>query len=72
MDVTWFHELVPDEPKGPHADGLQIRVSVGLVITVGECIGKRATNLLVISNVVPKIWARTNSAMRGGVGGAAG
>lgn len=34
-----------------------------LCVLLPRCIRSLATNLLVISNVVPKIWARTNSAI---------
>ena len=61
--------LIPDETKGSHANWLKIRVSILTVNTqaiagLDTC---QAAYLEVISNVVPKIWARTNSAMAGGV-----
>jgi hypothetical protein len=55
-------EIVPDETKGAHAHGLQVGVP-------GQCQWSQekqcgvCPHLLVISKVVPKIWARTNSAM---------
>jgi hypothetical protein len=53
---------IPDETKGSHAYGLQVSVPVRSqshpLLQCGVL-----PHLLVISNVVPKIWARTNSAM---------
>jgi len=55
-------EVVPDETKGAHAHGLQVgvpgRCQLCQKTQCGVC-----PHLLVISKVVPKIWARTNSAM---------
>lgn len=62
----------PDEAKRSHADRLEIRVSSrdGGQRARDEGRGTRdeaaaalEAHLDVISNVVPKIWARTNSAM---------
>jgi hypothetical protein len=62
---------IPDETKGSHTNGLQVSVPLQRQsLPLSEC-GVSA-HLLVISNVVPKIWARTNSAMvKGGSGGSA-
>jgi hypothetical protein len=60
---------VPDETEGSHAYGLQVGVSLRRQFQALSQCGV-LPHLLVISNVVPKIWARTNSAMvRGGYGG---
>jgi hypothetical protein len=60
--------FIPNQTKCTHANRLQIRVSV--IKRRSENKKKRARMrgadfpyLEVISNVVPKIWARTNSAM---------
>lgn len=58
---------LPDQTEGTHANGLEIRVPVisrisGRVANRGG-FDQDAKYLDVISNVVPKIWARTNSAM---------
>ena len=57
-----LEEFLPDETKGAHAYGLKICIPVA---TFSGSDGKtqRLVYLLVISKVVPKIWARTNSAM---------
>jgi hypothetical protein len=53
---------IPDETKGSHTNGLQVSVpSRRQSHPLSEC--GVSPHLLVISNVVPKIWARTNSAM---------
>lgn len=53
----------PNETKSSHAHRLQVRVSI-LRISRVFCPSREAAPYLeVISNVVPKIWARTNSAM---------
>jgi hypothetical protein len=53
---------LPDKTKCSHADGLKICVSISGQSQALHCRRRRAYRL-VISNVVPKIWARTNSAM---------
>ena len=64
--ATYFSRTsIPYEAKGAHSDGLQVGVPVrsrSAARLQGEWHWSTA-NLLVISNVVPKIWARTNSAM---------
>ena len=56
--------ILPYEPKGSHAHRLQVRVSKLLSACALCSIASRpAAYLLVISKVVPKIWARTNSAI---------
>lgn len=53
---------IPDKAEGSHAHGLQIGVSLRCQYLeyLSLCV---LPHLLVISNVVPKIWARTNSAI---------
>lgn len=58
---------VPDEAKRAHAHGLQVGVPFRRSAQSGAMRGREGGwYLLVISKVVPKIWARTNSAMVGG------
>ena len=56
--------FIPNEAESAHAHWLQIGVP-GLSVNKPEMVetGLLRRYLLVISNVVPKIWARTNSAM---------
>lgn len=60
---------LPNQSKCAHADGLQVRISRGRVNTArswwvtSAMSATGTTNLEVISNVVPKIWARMNSAI---------
>lgn len=56
---------IPDKTESTHAHRLQVGVSGNIVSIVLIAIlhGKVLVYLLVISKVVPKIWARTNSAM---------
>ena len=56
--------FIPHKAESAHAHWLQISVP-GLSVNKPKVVGKRRLRhyLLVISNVVPKIWARTNSAM---------
>jgi hypothetical protein len=52
---------LPNEAEGAHTDGLELGVAIPRVKSgTGWW---EATNRLVISKVVPKIWARTNSAI---------
>ena len=57
---------VPDKTEGSHAYWLQVGISGTQSIMYWECgILPGLGYLLVISKVVPKIWARTNSAILG-------
>jgi hypothetical protein len=68
VEATCEGRDVPDEAKGSHAYRLQVGVPVGGKVSVWrEGSEGYKPHLLVISNVVPKIWARTNSAMVEGV-----
>jgi hypothetical protein len=56
--------FIPDEPESTHAHRLQIGVPDQRSIISSSLEGSQeGANLLVISNVVPKIWALTNSAI---------
>jgi hypothetical protein len=64
-----FNYAIPDQPEGPHAHGLQISVPAMYVRQASFMVILLQPNLLVISKVVPKICARTNSAIfAGGIG----
>ena len=56
-------KAIPDKPEGAHSNGLQIRIPMVGVNTRWRLQRRKLAYLLVISKVVPKIWARTNSAM---------
>jgi hypothetical protein len=54
----------PDKTKGTHPNRLEICVPVGIIVSRAQWNMRSAVRyLLVISKVVPKIWARTNSAI---------
>ena len=50
---------LPYKPEGSHAHGLQVRVSAVCESRCASPIAHVGAYLLVISNVVPKICART-------------
>lgn len=60
---------IPDETESSHAHRLQVRIPehtvrlLQFLIQVNFLPRAHPPYLLVISKVVPKIWARTNSAM---------
>jgi hypothetical protein len=54
---------IPDEPECTHTDGLQVGVPDRRSINHFRRKRLNVAHLLVISNVVPKIWALTNSAI---------
>lgn len=62
-------EAAPNKSKGAHSDGLEVRISEvniyqrPVVRCLSEGFLRGIQYLLVISKVVPKIWARTNSAI---------
>lgn len=69
---------IPDKSEGTHSHRLQFRiprnqVSTNILIDAAEApivnvAEQGIANRLVISKVVPKIWARTNSAIMEGGG----
>ena len=64
LSLDCFRNFLPDETKGSHAHRLQVCVPTDFVSNMSAC-QEGAIYLLVISKIVPKIWARTNSAMLG-------
>lgn len=60
-------EFLPDQSKSSHAHWLQVGVPAYIskmgTKKIAAMAVRRVIYLLVISKVVPKIWARTNSAI---------
>lgn len=55
---------LPDETEGTHSDRLKISVAADDNVRMRSTLTKNERPYrLVISKVVPKIWARTNSAI---------
>lgn len=54
---------LPNETECAHSHRLQVSVPVEVLAAPAEGKVGCTPHLLVISKVVPKIWARTNSAM---------
>lgn len=67
----WESAHIPDKTKGTHSNGLEIRVSesrINQTVRLQKSLAKKSSRMLashldVISNVVPKICARMNSAI---------
>jgi len=63
-EIRVIMKHLPDKAESSHPNRLKIGIpTVELAMAPSPDVPLPATYRLVISNVVPKIWARTNSAM---------